>query len=77
METQCFTDIVFYGLPFNVGENEPPTRKLGWRRPCDPTPAGCEDIARIPVAAISALNACRMLADRMENFPAFNCPALA
>lgn len=75
--TQCFTDMVFYGLPFEIGEDKPATRSIGFRRPNESTPAGCIDIARIPVSCLSHLQACRMLATKMENFPCFNCDAIS
>jgi hypothetical protein len=75
--SQCFTDANVYGLPFGVGKDFPATRTLGWCRPNEGVPDGCEFVARIPVSSLSDLQAVRMLADKMQSFPAFNCEKIA
>ncbi|MFN7301810.1 MAG: hypothetical protein ACK5U7_10085 [Bacteroidota bacterium] len=75
--SQCFTDAKVYGFPFGVGKDYPATRILGWCRPDEDIPASCELIARIPVSNLSELQAVRMLADKMQSFPAFNCEKIA
>ena len=78
MREECvFTPVVFYGYPLTVGPEHRATIRLGWRRPYAPTPDGCTDICTIPAHAYSELQTCRALADKMENFPAFNVDAIA
>lgn len=75
--TQCFTDAVFYGLPFEIGPDKPATRSLGWKMPSDDPPDGWVRITKIAAYAYSTLQVCRMLDNSMRHFPAFNADAIA